>query len=310
MRSPVASGFAILALFGSSAASAADPFWAQTTFLKGSPQVVLSGSEAPSPLQRGAVLHRNDRVIVPEQGQASFLLHTGAVLVLRGPADKVMGFTSPQGPAPDLTSVAQNLAKTLLSREGDNPMLKHLGGLRGNEVNLALAPCRTKVLPGAVRLRWSPKPGVKKYAVALMGPDDAVVEGETAETSWAPPRTLSGATYYWEVQDAFSRDVLTTLGSGSFTVLDEKAAAKVRKLLAAVEAAFPSPATQEDDTPNFLKYQVYRQAGLNADALGCLVTLLARSPEDAELLRLQKALLSEMGLREGDEVRLHPTDSP
>lgn len=301
LRIAVAAGL----VFAGAASHAAESFWAQATFVKGAPTVLSVGAKEPSPLQRGAVLHKGDKVMVPEGAQASFLLNDGAVLVLRGPADQVMGFkASPVSPG--LASVAQNLSKTLLANEGDNPMLKHLGGLRGSERNLAIAPCRTRVRPGPVTLLWATRSGVKRYAVTLMGPDDSLFEQVTTDTALPVPadRLKAGETYYWEVRDAASTDSLSTLGSGSFAVLDTKAEARVKGLLGDLKKAFPEPG--EDDTPLFLTYQLYRENGLSADALATLAALLKHAPTDPELLRWKEELLKDMGLAEGDEARLAP----
>lgn len=287
--------------------SAAEPFWAQATFVKGAPTVRAGGTAEPQPLKRGSVLHRGDKVLAPEGAQASFLLSGGGVLVVRGGTEAVLGETTAQA-APALAAVAKNLSKALLSREGDNPMLKHLGGLRGSERNLALAPVRTRVRPAETTLRWVPAPGVKSYAVTLMGPGEDLYEQKTSQTSLAVPvaRLTAGETYYWEVRDAATTDDLSTLGSGSFTVLEAKDEARVQALLADLQRTFPASPPQEDDTPLFLSYQIYRESGLNADALKALIQLERKNPTDGELRRLRKELLRDLGLAEGDDALLLP----
>jgi len=305
-RLVLSAAVAALLLLGLSV-SAAEPFWAQATFVKGLPTVRAGGTGEPQPLRRGAVLHRGDKVQVPEGAQASFLLSGGGVLVARGGTEQVLGEAAVEA-APALTTVARNLSKTLLSREGDNPMLKHLGGLRGSERNLALAPVRTRVRGGGTTLQWVASPGVKRYAVTLMGPADTLFEEKTAETSLAVPASqlTPGETYYWEVRDAASTDDFSTLGSGSFTVLDARAESKVKGLLADLDRSFPTAVAQEDDTPLFLTYQIYRENGLNAEALKTLILLERRDPGDGEIQRWKKDLMRDLGLADGDDLRLLP----
>jgi len=307
MRRLVLCATAVVLLMAGLSLSAAEPFWAQATFVKGLPTMRAGGIGEPLPLRRGAVLHRGDKVSVPEGSQASFLLSGGGVLVVRGGTETVVGESAGET-APALATVARNLSKTLLSREGDNPMLKHLGGLRGSERNLALAPIRTRVRSGGTILQWVAAPGVKRFAVTLMGPADSLFEEKTAETSLAIPaaKLIPGETYYWEVRDAASTDDFSTLGSGSFTVLDARAESKVQALLADLGRSFPNAVAQEDDTPLFLTYQVYRENGLNADALKTLILLERRDPTDGELQRWKKELMRDLGLADGDDLRLLP----
>lgn len=280
-----------------------EPFWAQVTYLKGSASVTLAGSSDAQPLRRGTVLHRGDLVKTGEGSQVSLLLHDGGVVVVRASSDLVLG-KAQAAEGPDLKAVAGNLSKTLMAREGDNPMLKHLGGLRGTDRNLALAPCRTKVRRDGLRLQWSPRAGVSKYDVTLMGPDDSLAEFSTSETqvAIAADRLSPGGIYYWEVRDAAARDSLSILGSGTFTALDKKAEGEVRSLEASIRSAYPSGG--EDTTPQFLAYQLYRERGLNLDALWSLNGMLAAEPADPELQRLRSELCREMGISEAEAAKL------
>lgn len=209
-------------------------------------------------------------------------------------------------PGPTLKAVASNLSKSLMAREGDNPMLKHLGGLRGAERNLALAPCRTKVRRESLRLIWVAKPGVATYAVTLMGPDDSLAEFSTAQPHVDVPaeKLGGGGVYYWEVRDAASRDSLSVLGSGTFTTLEKKAEEDLRALEASIREAYPERG--EDTTPQFLSLQIYRERGLNLDALRLLNSMVSTAPEDTDLVRLRRELCEEMGVSEADAAKLLP----
>jgi hypothetical protein len=304
---PIARLFAsaVLTLALASPAPAKDTFWAQVTFLKGSATVTTAGSPQAQPLKLGAVLHLGVMVKTAEASQVSLLRNDGGVLVVRSSSEVILGKTQ-VSPVLPLKTVAGNLSKTLLTREGDNPMLKHLGGLRGAERNLALAPCRTKTRRDGVRLVWVAKPGVAKYAVTLMGPDDAITEFTSAETSVAVPsqKLQTVGVYYWEVRDAATKDTLSILGSGTFTTLDPKVEAEVRSLEKALKEAYPEMG--EDSTPQFLAFQIYREKGLNLDALMVLNRMLAPSPANGELLQMRKDLCEEMGLIESGAAGLLP----
>jgi|GEM_PF-4762756 len=296
-----------LGLLWSAATSAAEPFWAEATFVNGGVTYVAKGEKAEQSLKRGAVLHKGDFVKAAQSSQASFLLSSGGILVVRAGTEVVLGETKGAQESASLQAVAKNLSKTLLSREGDNPMLKHLGGLRGGERNIALAPCRTKVrLP--VELVWFPKAGVSKYAVSLMGPDGSVFESTVAATRMqVPPDKLApGATFFWEVRDAASKDTFTPLGSGSFTTLDVKSEGEVRSLEKGVDSALLKPSGPDDTTALFLSYQIYRENGLGLEALAALHKMTARSPDDQELQRWRRDLCTEMGLEEQDVPAIFP----
>ena len=279
---------------------AAAAFWGQVTFVKGAVTVVKSSGGQALPVKRGDILHGGDRVKSGENSKASLLLSDGSILVVPASSEVVLG-QSPKSQSPQLQVVAKNLSKTLLSREGDNPMLKHLGGLRGEERNIALAPCKTKVKVGPTRLVWLPKVGVSKYAVTLMGPDDSLFESTVQGTDLLVPaeKLVPGVTYYWEVRDAALKDSITALGSGTFTTLEKKAEEEVSKLEKSISDAFPSGSAGADSTPLFLYYQVYIEKGMNLDALLRLDKISSIDPEDAEVKRWKRDLCKEMGIDEG-----------
>jgi hypothetical protein len=280
---------------------ASDTFWAQVTFVRGTVSCVPQGSETSQDLRRGEVLHSGDTVRAGEGSQASLLLSDGSIVVVRPGKELVLG-PAERASRPSLQVVAGNLSRTLLSREGDNPMLKHLGGLRASDSNIALAPCRTKVR-APVRMVWLPWPGVSRYSVTVMGPQDVVFEGVCEGTSLDLPDAALDAdtTYYWEVRDAVSDDTYTALGSGSFATLPLEVAESVRALEKALDAAFSEGDPETDSTPLFLAYQIYLENGLNLRALEILERLRARDPGDPALERWRQALCAEMGL-EPDHV--------
>jgi len=286
-------------------AGAAEEFWAQVTFVRGSATFRPSGGGAEQAVRLGSVLHQGDVVRAAEGGQVSFLLSSGGVLVVRPGHETALGSGAP-AEGPSLPSVAVNLSRTLLAREGDNPMLKHLGGLRSAGRSVALAPNRTKVRSGPVRLAWTPAPGVSSFAVAVMGPQASVYEARVAGTSLEVPadQLQPGATYFWEVRDAASADSFTALGSAGFTTLDRAADDEVRALESSLSQAFP--AGGEDGSPLFLRYQVLRQHGLGLEALAALEALRARVGADPELERWRGDLLEELGLKAEDLPALLP----
>ncbi len=285
--------------------AAADEGWAQATFVRGEAVAVPAAGGAEQPIHLGAVLHQGDRVRVAAGGQASFLLASGRVVVVRGGNEAVLGADAAVS-GPSLSEVAVNLSRTLLAREGDNPMLKHLGGLRSAGRALALVPNRTRVRAGAVRLVWTPAPGVASYAVAVMGPQASVFETTVAATRLDLPAEVvqPGATFFWEVRDAASADSFTALGSAGFTTLDRAAEDQVEALEASVAAGFADGG--EDSSPLFLRYQVLRQHGLGLEALEALEELRRQSAATAEVSRWRADLLEEMGLEDGDAAVLLP----
>ncbi len=283
--------------------AAAESFWAQATFVKGDVTFLAKESGESKSLERGHVLHQGDTVVTPEKGKASFLLSDGGILVVPAASRSVLG-PSEKAETPSLQNIADNLSQALLSREGDNPMLKHLGGLRGRDRNLALAPCRTKVCCAHTdqRLIWLASPGTKKYEVTLMGPGDNLYEKDTKETflDIPPEKLVPGVKYYWEVRDGANRDSFSTLGSGSFTTLDEETQEGLRKMEQGIERAFPDADLLEDSTPLFLRYQVYREKGLNLDALVVIEEMLRLNPADNQLTRWRTEVCKDMGISEGD----------
>lgn len=283
---------------------AKEKFWAQTTFVKGSVSVTCKGKE-PVSLKLGDILHRGDAVKTEKGSKASFLLHDGKIVVLQGGSDMTMGEVPKDG-NPALVSVAKNLTKSLLAREGDNPMMKHLGGMRAYGKNIALAPNRTKVLLEDLKFIWLPSPPAKKYAFTLMGPDDMMWETTVPETTVeVPAEKLSPeATYYWEVRDAALRNSFTSLGSGSFTTLDQEESDKIQTLTASIRGAFQDVSPREDLTPTFLTYQIYREHGMNLYALIALQNMIDADPESEELLRWRRDLVRLMGLDIADIGRI------
>lgn len=279
---------------------AVDPFWAQTTFVKGAVTYLSPRAARAVPLQLGIVLHREDVVTTGEGARASFLLSDGGVLVVSSATSVTI---EPRGATQGLAmkGLAQNLSQSLLAREGDNPMLKHLGGLRGAGANAALAPCRTKVRPGDLRFLWTPGHGTLSYIVTIMGPGDQIFEITTKEPSALAPaaKLAPGATYYWEVRDAATHDALAVMGSGTFTVLDSKTDAELRALERQIALALSS-GDETDSTPLFLRYQLYRGCGLHLDALLLVDRMLQADPRNSDLLGWRRDLCAEMGLQERD----------
>ena len=284
---------AVLSIAG--LAAAAESYWAQATFVRGSVTVTSGG--AASPLALGAVLHRGDKVAAAAGASATFLQPDGSLVVVRSGKEVELGGSAKGEDRPALGAVAANLSKSLLSREGNNPMLKHLGGLRGSGRNAALWPNRTKVRVGSpVTFAWNAVPGVRRYVVTLMGPDDSIVENTVTVPKFelAAGKLAAGETYFWEVRDADSPEAITALGSGTFTALDKAAEAEVARLEQGIGTAFP--ASGDDATPVFLRYQLYREHGLAFDAMKALSKLSAGDPQNGEISRWRTQLATELGL--------------
>ena len=280
---------------------AGEKFWAQATFVKGDVKVKPSGATSLTELKLGEVLRKGDTVITADKSRASFLLSDGSIKVVPEKSTVVMAPTRSEGSA-SLKSVADNLSKSLLSREGNNPMLKHLGGLRGGGRNIALAPNKTKVKPEGLILLWSPVPGVAKYSATLMGPGDRMTESSSETTSVAVPAEslVPGTTYYWEIRSSVDKDSVTALGSGSFTTLDRAEYEVVRSLENNILPAIKGNDREFDASALFILYQVYREHGMNMDALAAIEKMIgALGSEDQELIRLRKELCRELDIDEG-----------
>ena len=282
-------------------AGSKNSFWAQTTFIKGAASCRTAGQGAASPLKLGMVLHQGDTVTVDKGGSVSFLLNDGSILVVRPETPVVLGEPARKS-GPPLADVAKNLTQTLLARQGDNPMMKHIGGLRAEGKNIALAPTRTKVRMGKLVFVWLPKPPVQRFVFTLMGPDGMLYETTVSGTrTEVPPDKLApGSTYYWEVRDAAIPDSVVTLGSGTFGTLDRNAEEKVRSLESTIAAAASQIKDADDFTASFLTYQISRENGLSLDALLALGPMIAGHPENEELLHWRSDLCKEMELDPAD----------
>ena len=292
---------AILLLFLSCPVLPGEKFWAQATFVKGDVKVKPSGAASLSGLKLGDVLRKGDTVITGEKSKASFLVSDGSIKVVTEKSTVIMAPSRSEESA-SLRSVADNLSRSLLSREGNNPMLKHLGGLRGGGRNVALAPNKTRVRPDHIVLRWLPVPGVKKYSATLMGPDDNMIESSSETTSVNVPseNLFPGTTYYWEIRSSAEKDSVTALGSGSFTTLDRSEYEAVRSLEKSILSVITGNDQEKDASALFILYQVYREHGMNLDALGVLEKMnTLRGGEDQEILRLRKELCKELDVDEG-----------
>ncbi len=276
-------------------------FWAQATAVKGDVLYQETGKLDKTALTIGKVLHKGDRIAASEDARASFLLSDGSILVVKPGTEVVLDKDSSTAD-PSLATVAKNLSKTLLSREGDNPMMKHLGGLRSTGKNIALAPNRTAVKVDDIQFVWLSKPLVKRYAFILMGPDDMFYEETTSETvlNVKADKLVNGATYWWEVRDASMKNSITSLGSGSFTTLDAKSEQNIDSLKESIDKAYVSVPEEGDTTGLFLTYQIYRENGMNLDALLALDRIIEANPDNSELGHWRSELVSMMGLEDAD----------
>lgn len=280
---------------------AADAFWAQATDVRGDVAFFARGAKQGKVLQRGMVLHVGDIVKTAKGARASFLMSDGRLFVLSG-EKKVVINASRKANGPSLRALAANLSGTLLSREGDNPMLKHLAGLRGGRKNLALAPRRTAVRGEKVTLVWLPQLKTKEYIVSIMDPSGDISEFRAGSTRADVPleKLKSSGTYYWEVRAAARPEALTAAGSGRFSVLTDSEMKMVNDLLNRIHKAFPKGNAKTDSTPLFLSYQVFRENGLTLDALKTLQEMIKLNPGDSQLAAWRHDLCDEMGISEKD----------
>jgi hypothetical protein len=289
----------------SSALLAKSNYWVQVTFLKGDVTARIGADQSRENLRLGMILHQGDKILVPEGAMVSMLMSDGSILVLRPGPEFVL---EPQKKAkgPSLQKVAENLSATLLDNEGNNPMLKHLTGLRATETNLVVAPNRTKVRAGHVTLIWNARPGTTRYAITVMGPGETMFEAFSGECRLDLPaqKMAPSATYYWEVRDAEAKDTIVPLGSGSFSTVAKASEDKVGALEASIRAEIQSAADLDPSTPYFLLYQIYRQHGLSLDALLSLEKMISAAPQDASLQRWRSELCQEMELQNSDIPKL------
>ena len=284
---------------------ASTTFWAQTTYVKGDVKVIPSDRSESHALKLGMILHRGDTVATGEGARASFLMHDGAIFTIGPSSKKTIGERKGMS-KPSLAKVATNLTKTLLTREGDNPMLKHLGGLRAGERNIAMAPNQTAVTLGDLLFTWIQSPHVKRYTFTLMGPEDFFWEKTLTETTISVPGKMvtAGATYYWEIRDASIRNSFSALGSGTFTTLDSETAERVAGLTGTIDREMKNLKADDDFTPLFLKYQIYRENGMNLDALQILTRMIRLDPGNDLLLRWRSDVARLMNLEEDDLTAL------
>jgi hypothetical protein len=297
----------VVGILSSVSSYCSDPFWAQATFVRGDVKVKPSGSNSVVELKLGEVLHRGDTVMTSEKSRASFLLSDGSIKAI-GENSTVVLSSEKEAANTSLKTVAQNLSKSLLSREGNNPMLKHLGGLRGEERYIAVGPNKTKVHADSLRLSWVPVPGVSRYFVTLMGPGDMLYETAVENTYIDIPKEkiTAGTTYYWEIRNASEKDSMTALGAASFTTLDKKEALDVKTLEENINSVQRSSEAQADSSLSFLLYQVYRGHGMDYDAVLMLEKILSAEKDNPEILKLKKELCKTLGISESDISRLHP----
>ncbi len=287
---------ALMILAAAAAFGAETEFWAQATYVRGSVSVAARSGEATVPLARGAVLEAGAEVVTTGDGRATFLLSDGGLLVVPSSARRVLEPAARRA-GPSLGEVAHNLTRTLAAGGDEEPLLKHLGGLREEGRNLAVAPRRTRVRPGPVRLAWEPAPGVASYVVRVLGPAGSVLEEQVGGTvlEIGSGKLQAGAGYVWEVRDASSPDSLAALGSGSFAVLDGETARRVAAAESEIEGAGLNTAGG-DSTATYLRYQVCRDAELYLEAAGLLGRLLAGEPGDRSLEEQQRVLWAAIGL--------------
>ena len=287
---------ALMILTAAAAYGAETEFWAQATYVRGSVSVAARSGEAAVPLARGAVLEAGAEVVTAGDGRATFLLNDGGLVVVASDTRRVLA-PSAKRAGPSLGEVAHNLTRTLAARGDEEPLLKHLGGLREEGRNLVVAPRRTRVRSGPVRLVWEPAPGVASYVVRVLGPAGSVLEEQVGGTvlEIGSGKLQAGAGYVWEVRDGRSPDSLAALGSASFAVLDGETARRVATAESELEGAGLDTAGG-DSTATYLRYQVCRDAELYLEAAGLLRRLLAREPDDRSLAEQQAALWSAIGL--------------
>ena len=143
---------------GRSRCGAEPDFWAQATLVHGAVSVATR-QERPRSRSRAAPCSARARRSRLRSGRPRHL-----PAQRRRPAGGPVRCPARARPAarragPSLGEVAHNLTRTLAARGDEEPLLKHLGGLREEGRNLVVAPRRTRVRSGPVRLVWEPAPG-------------------------------------------------------------------------------------------------------------------------------------------------------
>ncbi len=297
-----------LVLAAAMAAAADGPtFWAQATFVRGEVTAAEPGAPAPVPVQRGDTFERGVVVRCGSGSRATFLLSDGSLLAVPPDSEHALEPRTGQG-RPSLAEVAHNLTRTVAERASGDPLLKHVGGLRDDRENLAVAPRRTRVRFAAVRLLWAVSPPVTRYRVRVLGPSGTIASREVGEPWLEIPAELLevGAGYIWEVRDAADPDALLPLASASFGVLDGETAHRLAAQEGEIEA-LRATETGDDTSADYLGYLACREAELYLEATLRLDRLLAAEPGDpglsVELGRLRELL-------ELDDARLQRLRQP
>ncbi len=278
-----------------------ESFWAYSVFLKGKVKYKTAGANDFIDIKLGDILYEGDTVLLEENSKASFLLSDGSLKVLEGKGTFVIK-KEKEGTKPSLKTIAENFSKSITKKEGKNPMLKHFAGLRGVETKMALMPNKTKVYPKSVVLRWLPVKNVESFFVVLMDSDGSIYEATSDKNYLNIPdeKILPNKTYWWEVKDLKEKEAINSLGIGSFSTLSPKEAEEVKKLETDLYKAKEVLKDNNKISILFLLYQIYRQYGMDSDALFTIQKIVQEDKENLELLEIRKELCKELGISEKD----------
>jgi len=260
-------------------------------------------ADKEEPLVLGKLLKQGDVVKVGAKSRVSFLLHNGSILVGKPGQELQLGSKIEAG-KPQLQKVARNLVKTFQAASADAPMMKHVGGLRAGNSNIALVPRQTRVRHDrAILFQWLPRVHSQKYKVIIMGADGYYLEKMiTNQSFWkltAGP-LKSDRVYFWEVHDGSQPNSMIALGSGEFTTASESSIAALIDLKKDLAQTYPDTDPAKDTTPLFLLYQLYRTHGFSYDALNVVLSLLEKNPGHEQLTEMKIELMKKMNLREKD----------
>lgn len=278
-----------------------ESFWVYAVFVKGNVKYKIAGAKDFIDIKLGDILYEGDPVLLEENSKVSFLLSDGSLKVLEGKGTFIIK-KEKEGTKPSLKIIAENFSKSITKKEGKNPMLKHLAGLRGVEIKIALMPNKTKVYPKSVVLRWLPVENVESFFVVLMDSEGSIYEATSDKNYLNIPdeKILPNKTYWWEVKDLKEKESINSLGIGSFSTLSSKEAEEVKKLETDLYKAKEDLRDNNKISILFLLYQIYRQYGMASDALFTIQKIVQEDKENLELLEIRKELCKELGISEKD----------
>ncbi|MBN2383115.1 hypothetical protein JXQ70_09560 [bacterium] len=282
-------------------------YWAQATFIKGEVTVSPGGNGMAVPLTLGAMLKAGDVVTIAEKGRASFLVHDGSILI--GKSGQSISFGPQEGePEVRINEVVRNIVHSIIEVDDQDPMLKHVGGLRSLQNNVAMVPTNTNLRADQTAVfMWLPRPPVSTYTLVIIGENDFYQEYSSADKTvyrLAPGTLEPGRKYNWEVHDGAQDVAIIPLGSGSFSVATREVCDTVKTMSGDIARAYSNSKDTSDATPSFILYQLYLKHGFTIEALLIAEAMCLRDPENSHFKQLKQDLQKRMNLHDSDIVLL------